>query len=443
MPFHDTSWEDLQRDCTIFPAYTDYIYGPDARPEVVEEPGLHPLLYPPRSEPIRYTNSMPSRSWPYTTAQTFVQPVGVSMTIEKAAPEDELSTGTSHDYTSCIDLRPSLGSPLGQLIPPESVHAIPLSEMPRNRILNRSPDLPITAVPNSSQHRLRGYQQQTQVQGQPILSSTSRNRAPSPHLLRSSSATDIDERVANMVTTSVSMLSSSTSPPPMDPFPAQLHQSQSNHIPRPIPLIQPGELINDPHFAYISRGNRQRLNDRITMRWNVVHSHPDLLVRNSAMNRIRSISDFLFFQGRGYEQDRKKNAEMQKQLEAEYAQAHMQYDGISKSTYLPYSAPRTEQELRSLLSELLSTPPDPSLPKQLRTDIDHNIPRLLECLQIVNSADLLSRSPETAEESEDAHSFLAMFKATLPPEGIQYIQEVVTRMFRETGTFPLADFGGW
>ncbi|KAH6621850.1 hypothetical protein C7974DRAFT_397247 [Boeremia exigua] len=47
MPFCDREWEDFQRDCDFFPAYTDYIFGVDTRPEVAEQPGLHPQLHQP------------------------------------------------------------------------------------------------------------------------------------------------------------------------------------------------------------------------------------------------------------------------------------------------------------------------------------------------------------------------------------------------------------
>ncbi|KAL6705048.1 hypothetical protein ACN47E_007307 [Coniothyrium glycines] len=64
MPWRDKEWEDLQRDCAFFPAYTDLIFGPDTREEATEEPRLHSMLFPLDAPmPIRYTNSMPSRSW--------------------------------------------------------------------------------------------------------------------------------------------------------------------------------------------------------------------------------------------------------------------------------------------------------------------------------------------------------------------------------------------
>ena len=55
MPFRDRDWEDFQRDCDFFPAYTDYIFGVDTRPEVADEPGLHPHIYDPLPIPPQRT----------------------------------------------------------------------------------------------------------------------------------------------------------------------------------------------------------------------------------------------------------------------------------------------------------------------------------------------------------------------------------------------------
>ncbi|KAF3007627.1 hypothetical protein E8E13_008330 [Curvularia kusanoi] len=51
MPFRDREWEDFQRDCSLFPAYTDYVFGVDTRPEVEDEPGLHPQIFQPYPPP--------------------------------------------------------------------------------------------------------------------------------------------------------------------------------------------------------------------------------------------------------------------------------------------------------------------------------------------------------------------------------------------------------
>jgi hypothetical protein len=69
MTSHNKDWEDFQRDCDFFPAYTDYILGVDTRPQVALEPGLHPQIYPPLV-PAGYEVSaaVPSRAQCYTAS---------------------------------------------------------------------------------------------------------------------------------------------------------------------------------------------------------------------------------------------------------------------------------------------------------------------------------------------------------------------------------------
>ncbi|KAF2623809.1 hypothetical protein BU25DRAFT_461607 [Macroventuria anomochaeta] len=65
MPFRDRDWEDFQRDCDFFPAYTDYIFGMDARSEVADEPGLHPQIFePPSLPPQRIYGLLPPVQYP-------------------------------------------------------------------------------------------------------------------------------------------------------------------------------------------------------------------------------------------------------------------------------------------------------------------------------------------------------------------------------------------
>ena len=65
MPFRDLNWEDFQRDCGFFPAYTDYVFGVDTRPEAADEPGLHPQIYgPPPLPPQRLYGLPPPVQYP-------------------------------------------------------------------------------------------------------------------------------------------------------------------------------------------------------------------------------------------------------------------------------------------------------------------------------------------------------------------------------------------
>lgn len=92
MPFHDRDWEDFQRDCTTFPAYTDYIFGVDTRPEAAEQLGLHPQIYvapppppPPLSPPQRlYTLPQPAR---YPAAYDSVRDAPQTRAVNKRTPK--------------------------------------------------------------------------------------------------------------------------------------------------------------------------------------------------------------------------------------------------------------------------------------------------------------------------------------------------------------------
>lgn len=165
MPFRNKAWEELQRDAAIFPAYTDYLFGPDVRPEATEEPGLHPLLFPPQPHtPIRYTNSRPSQTWSHDTAQGTLQPDLAAMQPQFGERTGKVNEDCSTD-TGFLDLRSPVRSPMGKLLPPQSFQPDSAAEMARRR------------MPNTAQHR-------------------------SPHrsLQRSSSATDIDEQLVNVAT---------------------------------------------------------------------------------------------------------------------------------------------------------------------------------------------------------------------------------------------------
>lgn len=59
MPFREPDWEDFQRDCDFFPAFTDYIYGVDTRPQVADEPGLHPQIYDSQPQPPQRLYGLP------------------------------------------------------------------------------------------------------------------------------------------------------------------------------------------------------------------------------------------------------------------------------------------------------------------------------------------------------------------------------------------------
>lgn len=143
MPSHDQEWEDLQRDCDIFPAYTDYIYGPDKRLIVAQEPGLHPAIYHiDNFAPVRYTNSMPSRSWSYRTAEGLEKSNAAGMREWPTECDDsgnaamsDISSGRS---TPGLDIRSQMGSPLYPLLPPQGVRTVSEKMIAQRKMSNAS-----------------------------------------------------------------------------------------------------------------------------------------------------------------------------------------------------------------------------------------------------------------------------------------------------------------
>jgi len=124
MPFQDKEWQELQRDCDVFPAYSDYLYGPDERLVVTQEPGLHPQIYPSSTHtPIRYTNSMPSRSWAYKRPGISQGSMVAAWRRQslKTPGQGAFSGGRSTRSTPSLDVRSQTGSPIGMLEPLQEV----------------------------------------------------------------------------------------------------------------------------------------------------------------------------------------------------------------------------------------------------------------------------------------------------------------------------------
>ena len=234
MPFRDSAWEDLQRDYSIFPAYTDYLFGPDTRPHVADEPGLHPMIFPPvPPAPIRYTNSMPSRSWSHNPAQD----------MSRSASPAALPTFEVHEMPQSLDGDPfsrAAGEPSSLWTEPASnstcgnrgsqpMRSVPASEMQRRIRLNqtqrRTVDLTamMSKLPQQSMHQ-SGHQAQIKRERRPFaLASASLSY---PTLLHSLSPPDVEEHLARMERKKYGMLSPSASPTPLPapPLPEDLMQ---------------------------------------------------------------------------------------------------------------------------------------------------------------------------------------------------------------------------
>ncbi|KAF9697522.1 hypothetical protein EKO04_004131 [Ascochyta lentis] len=111
MPFHDQDWEDFQRDCDFFPAYTDYIYGVDTRPKVVDEPGLHPQIYDlPQPRPQRLYG-LPQQTQHFA-AYDPVRDAGVATPYTMWSPDP-----TEMKAQKVADISPTVARALLQMFP--------------------------------------------------------------------------------------------------------------------------------------------------------------------------------------------------------------------------------------------------------------------------------------------------------------------------------------
>ncbi|KAF1849027.1 uncharacterized protein K460DRAFT_415467 [Cucurbitaria berberidis CBS 394.84] len=477
MPFRDGSWEDFQRDCALFPAYTDYIFGPDLRPEVTNEPGLHPMLFPPQPHaPIRYTNSFPSRTRTYSGTQGFMQPRNGAKGPQSRSGEDMAYIGLGREDSGSsitgMDLRSHIGSSISDLIPPQSVRPVSVAEMTSRRMLNASQRRPLAvslATLDSSKPFPRNFLRQAQVENGPNPWSGPAGRAPDPSLVRSSSATDVDEQLAQMAARRGPMLSPSASPSPLLSYPARLPQHQSHQVslaasnPLPsahthlqaqatqnstlqIPLVQPDDLVSNPRYFFVAYENRRKLNEQIIGRWDIVDSQSSTELRAQAMMEIEHVSQSLYNATRKYEEEVRQNMELKRQVRAS-AEQHGYMQPPSESLLQSpnfHTAPQLGSRQQSPIpaqqlsphspKESLLPPQQPprQISQELRIKIDAVFPTLWRCLQVVNA--LPPGSPpfplDLVAEKQQAHHWLSSFKAKLPLEGHQYVEQVVMRMWK-------------
>ncbi|KAF7676535.1 hypothetical protein GT037_006040 [Alternaria burnsii] len=318
MPFRDQEWEELQRDCDIFPAYSDYLYGPDPRIITTQEPGLHPMIYPiDASAPIRYTNSMPSRTWSHKTTEDLERlknATAQTLLAGQNEPGSDMSGANNGTSTPGSYVRPQTGSLLNPLLPPQSVCTISEEEMARRKTLNasRRRRRSQTVVPFSSSQQqpvgMTGHQMHTR--NTPVIHSGD-VEPQQPSFLRSSSTTDIDETLVQMDSRQKSdALSSFASQTTMLPPPANLSQRQplhaiglSNNLP-PIPapnnspepsqqtsLLQPNDVLRNSRYDCINPAKRLEIAKVLVDRWVVVrNSAADDALGVKAMSDIRNIT---------------------------------------------------------------------------------------------------------------------------------------------------------
>jgi len=319
MPFRDQEWEELQRDCDIFPAYSDFLYGPDPRIITTQEPGLHPMIYPiDASAPIRYTNSMPSRTWSHKTTEDLEKSKNATAQTLLAGqnePGSDMSGANNGRSTHGSYVHSQTGSLLNPLLPPQSVCTISEEDMARRKTLNvsqrrRRSQTVVPFSPSQQQQPVGMTEHQIHTRNTPVIHSAD-VEPQQPSFLRSSSTTDIDETLAQMGSRQKSdAFSPFALQTTMLPPPANLSQRQPQHatglsnnlppIPAPndspessqqISLLQPNDILRNSRYDCINPAKRLEIAKVLVDRWVVVrNSAADDALGVKAMSDIRNIT---------------------------------------------------------------------------------------------------------------------------------------------------------
>ncbi|KAH7093486.1 hypothetical protein FB567DRAFT_609984 [Paraphoma chrysanthemicola] len=325
MPFRDREWENMQRDCSFFPAYTDYLFGLDVRPQVAEEPGLHPRLYIPQFEPIRYTNSMPSRSVlyngapdvPYHMVATSARTMDADPAITSDPDSGRLAVNLRSDplvHHASVATSPEVVAPVPQnasRVTPTILSAEQVAssaETTRRRLLEASQRQrsPATSATLSSQRFVRNLRQQGESNGSPEQRGFSGRQAHHPSLAHSYFSTDVDGETGQTSTSITPLSSSSGSRVPPTEHAAQPQQPQQQHHGRltnsiqswqnpfvsssGVNILRPGDLFADPRYLAAFRENLHGMDATIAQNWGILEHHPDETARKQALTRLQAAS---------------------------------------------------------------------------------------------------------------------------------------------------------
>ncbi|CAE7179652.1 hypothetical protein PTNB73_03591 [Pyrenophora teres f. teres] len=389
MPFRDKEWEDFQRSCDFFPAYSDYLYGPDERLVVTQEPGLHPQMYPALTfAPTQYTNSMPSRS--YNTSEHYhVQDSAASrrQSLRRQTPGHETFSGASSARNSPgLDMRSEMGSPVGAFKRQQGAHKIPqkatkkrkLSSAPRNAARPQ-----VASSPSLSLRSVRSTRQQAQTKQTPA--------SAEPSLLRTSSTTDIDCSFTPALLGQSSAMSPAT-----------------KIIPQQGCLTQQLKQAAGYRGAFTAKPEPTR------------YLHPHQSPQPSVEQPYYDTACY-----------------PQQQIPPSPTTTYQLYTP-PQSTSQPQMSPAQQQPVNDTYATM-----QPHLSLQLRQNINRHLPKVWKCLQIAQDTTVSADDMEAQKEKMQANEWLMMFKRSLPPDGHYYMVQVVCHMISENkaGRWPLAFLG--
>ncbi|KAA8623329.1 hypothetical protein PtrV1_04635 [Pyrenophora tritici-repentis] len=408
MPFRDKEWEDFQRSCDFFPAYSDYLYDPDERLVVTQEPGLHPQIYPGLTfAPIQYTNSMPSRSYD-TSENCQVQDSAASRRQSLRiliSGHETLSGESSVRNTPGLDSRSEIGSPMVASKSRKGAQKISKKETkkrPRNAARR------VAASPSSSQRPVRSTRQQAQTKQAPA--------SAEPSLLRASSTTDVDDSFPPTPLAQSSTLPSATEmkqqeacvharqlqqatgyPGSLRPTPEPSHHPHPHQSPRP--------SVEQPYY-YTTRYPQQQMPPPPTTAYQPYT--PPLSTNQQQIPLPPSTA---------YQPYTPPQSTSQQQMPPPRSPAYQLYTP-PQSTSQQQMFPAQQQ----LVHNNATMQPRASL--QLRQNINQHLPKVWKCLQIVQGMPVSANDQDAQKLRMQANEWLMMFKRSLPPDGHDYMMQV-------------------
>ncbi|KAH9875806.1 hypothetical protein IAQ61_003270 [Plenodomus lingam] len=307
MPFHDQESEDLARDCATFPAYTDYLYGPDMRLATYKTTQLALSLMP--LQPIRYTNSRPSQNWYYKAD---------SRTKNLAS----------------IDLRHHAGSPGLILIPPQFPYPASVADLNNRNLFDQSARQmhggvstgPSTVVPSSRQPVGRVLM--------PIPAFSASRPASRQRLMGSSSATDIDEDHGSRISTSPSAQGSTHVGMAMYTYengteackmPALEHRNVEAR-----PILRPGDVSRNRQFAFIPEALRQDVDKAVIKLW---YNMKEPTKRMESVKKLQGLSQRVYQKREEWQKKQQQQARDRMLFLEQASEQHHQRDDHN---YVPF-----------------------------------------------------------------------------------------------------------
>lgn len=484
MPFRDREWEDFQRDCAMFPAYTDYIFGPDTRLNVVTELGLHPMIFGHSNpEPIRYTNSRPSCSVSYEnilSSARYNSTMPNTPYAGKVAGSAQLHRqGYSGSEAPCgVDSYLTTQGPLFEFVAPQPVYAQDMAQRLKLNASQHRAAVNVLQAPAPVPQPLNFPHEQGQTTcGQDPLAGVASSQA-TPQLLHSSSATEVDEHASNQYRNNLPS-------PPESPVPgptaaptsimqtnnlapilssenslssgAQWQSDGSRTYP-PGGIIRPGDLLNNPYYSFVPHSQRSTMNAQIAEYWALASQAPSQHVRESALQQLKGVALLLG------ERRQKLQRDMMQQAAVSW-QAHDQGDEIRiphtpspvQFAVLPSQVPASPAQFASRPPPAQRPPylqaPDPFtgspyqnplaqphriLPDHVRTSINAHLPQVWQFLQ-----QLLGPFRRQGDHYH-IQQWLTTFKNSLSIEGKHYMEQMLAKMWHagSEGRDPLAEIEG-